>query len=264
MAEVQLRAPRRRPPAVHQRPTTPARRSPPTAPPPSPAPAPRASSPNEVPLRFLPEVGTRAWLRVFWGEDCPNSYGRAGSVGTHNAEIHLADSTWLEDWGLGGDPKDYPEARWPTKCDHCGAAVPSSTLLLERGCHYGLRHILHKRLYRAPDGTIVPERDMQPGDCFHSTWLHEALEGCHYWDNCTGPHLTIICPDGHPWDVMSRASNCTKKDDRLHRCWVLHGDPSKGELVTVDKAGNTCSAGAGSIQTPGYHGMLTKSILRGC
>lgn len=56
------------------------------------------------------------------------------------------------------------------------------------------------------------------------------------------------CPDGHHWYIDNRASNCTKKDDDVHRCWVRHGRPEDGTLH-VDKSGNTCAAGAGSIDT---------------
>jgi hypothetical protein len=69
---------------------------------------------------------------------------------------------------------------------------------------------------------------------------------------CT-QHLYVVTPGGHWWDIDGRASNCTMKDDKQHRCWVRHGEPPN---VTVDKAGLTCKAGAGSIKVDGYHGFL--------
>lgn len=42
-------------------------------------------------------------------------------------------------------------------------------------------------------------------------------------------------------------------DDAEHRCWIRHGEPP---LITVDKNGLTCAAGAGSIQCRDYHGFL--------
>ncbi len=45
-------------------------------------------------------------------------------------------------------------------------------------------------------------------------------------------------------------------NDRHHRCWVRTGSPEDGTL-TVGKSGVTCKAGAGSIDTGTYHGMLT-------
>jgi hypothetical protein len=99
----------------------------------------------------------------------------------------------------------------------------------------------------------------EPGDLFFENWLDENF----YWDNHKGPHLMVICPNGTRWNIDSRASNCTLPEDRLHRCWVRHGDPEKGE-IHVDKNGHTCQAGGGSILvdqgTPKeYHGMLHNS-----
>ena len=83
------------------------------------------------------------------------------------------------------------------------------------------------------------------------------------WDNETEPHLIVRCPDGangmHDWDIDSRASNCTLKNDRLHRCWVRHGTPP---MIHVDKQGVTCQAGAGSIWSGKWHGFLTNGVLQ--
>ena len=68
----------------------------------------------------------------------------------------------------------------------------------------------------------------------------------------------MILPNGVPWDIDSRASNCAKKQDRLHRCWVRIGEPPN---VTVQKGGNTCPAGAGSIAAADYHGFLRSGVL---
>lgn len=73
-----------------------------------------------------------------------------------------------------------------------------------------------------------------------------------------GPHLIVICPNGGTWNVDSRASNCTMPYDYEHRCWIRHGIPPN---VTVDKNGNTCQAGAGSIKCGDYHGFLRNGVL---
>ncbi len=78
-----------------------------------------------------------------------------------------------------------------------------------------------------------------------------------------GRSLVVILPGKRPWCIDSRANNCTKKDDKVHRCWVRHGNPEDGTLH-VDKNGNTCSAGAGSIAVPGYHGFLHHGFLTDC
>lgn len=66
------------------------------------------------------------------------------------------------------------------------------------------------------------------------------------WINCSGTHVTVILPTGDSWSPDSRASNCSRPDDRTHRCWVRHGPLDR---LTVDKNGDTCPAGAGSILT---------------
>jgi hypothetical protein len=117
--------------------------------------------------------------------------------------------------------------------------------------------------YTLPDGTPV-ERPA-PGDAYLGE-DHRARYQCA-WSNCDGRHLYVITPgdDGaHPWDVDGRASNCGSPDDKTHRCWVRHGDPTKPETLHVDKAGHTCSAGAGSIGVPGYHGFLHGGRLIEC
>lgn len=205
-----------------------------------------------VQCRLIREIGTRAKLRVYWGgpywtpegfdymqKHTPVTACRNGDI--HNATVHLVDSLDLGRWDIGGKPADYPDDRWPVRCDHCGAPVPEQGV--ERQVH---RH----RLYDTTSGR--PE----PGDMFWAPWYHDE-DKPHFcpWDNCDDPrgHLIVILPNGHEWDVDSRASNCTMKNDRLHRCWVRHGEPP---LIHVDKNGHTCNAGAGSIGVPGYHGFL--------
>lgn len=86
-----------------------------------------------------------------------------------------------------------------------------------------------------------------------------VAEGEHY---AKGPDGLAICcrlPGPHTWMIDGRASNCTMPDDREHRCWIRHG--TVGDKLTVDKAGLTCAAGAGSILVEGYHGFLQNGEL---
>lgn len=200
--------------------------------------------------RFIRHVGTRAALRALWGSaglspshtaPCPKT---PDGKGIHEANAHLADSAVVDDQAVGGAEPDHPRERWPSRCDLCGEAAPE-------GAH---RYILRSRLYNTPSGR--PE----PGDLFFLRF-HDAAEACPWWDNCDGEHLHAILPNGHWWDVDSRASNCTMKGDRTHRCWVRHGAPPD---VHVDKAGHTCAAGAGSIAVPGYHGFLRHGAFTSC
>lgn len=95
----------------------------------------------------------------------------------------------------------------------------------------------------------------QPGDMF---WVTFASGHCSTHEPPCERHLHVVTPDGHWWDIDGRAGNCTMKDDKVHHCWVRHGEPP---LVTVDKQGVTCSAGAGSIQSSNWHGFLKDGEL---
>ena len=90
---------------------------------------------------------------------------------------------------------------------------------------------------------------LEPGNIFWADYLPDDF----YWDNHKGAHLFAILPNGEQWCIDSRASNCGLPDDKLHRCWCRHGEPPE---ITVDKNGNTCNAGAGSILMGSYHGFL--------
>lgn len=77
-----------------------------------------------------------------------------------------------------------------------------------------------------------------------------------------GLSIGCVTMDGHVWNIEGRASNCTMPDDTRHRCWVRHG--TIGERVTVDKAGLTCGAGAGSLfmgPNNEWHGFLRDGKL---
>lgn len=123
--------------------------------------------------------------------------------------------------------------------------------------------------YQGPDGrdyhfvTQVGVFVARPavGD-YYVTPDHRPHRACA-WTNCDGRHLVVSVPtDGHEWSPSNRASNCTLKTDTLHRCWVLHGDPEVPSTLHVDKAGFTCTAGAGSIKFGDWHGFLDHGLLK--
>lgn len=140
-------------------------------------------------------------------------------------------------------PHDDP--RWPTTCD--------------AGCGYEFTDADHwqdwqDRLYRRTDtGEETTLRDAAPGACWDARWMPDDYRGPD------GIALTVRCPNGHDWCVDSQASNCTRKGEP-HACWVRHGDPRACQ-VTVDKNGDTCAAGAGSIIAGDYHGFLQSGVL---
>jgi len=242
-----------------------------------------------LPTRFAREKGTRASLRIYWSrgkvtkvwtckgptcfsahvdfEDepenapggCPNSWGTGKPGSTHNAYAPLGETEELGAWDRWGKAEDHATG-WPTACEHCGAPVPEVPALLRVGdvAPHVRRQVFVKRLYDTPSGR--PE----PGSLY---WVpcysaEHPGEGC-FWANCPGRHLHVVLPNGHDWDIDSRASNCARPDDRKHRCWVRTGDPERGK-VDVGKGGRgaeTCPAGGGSIGVPGYHGFLRNGVL---
>lgn len=82
----------------------------------------------------------------------------------------------------------------------------------------------------------------------------------YYRPGPDGRTLFVVTPGG-TWSPDSRASNCGRPDDEGHYCWVRHGVPP---AITVDKVGDTCVAGAGSILIGKYHGFLTNGKLTNC
>lgn len=138
----------------------------------------------------------------------------------------------------------HDDPNWPTHCEQgCGYVFTDDDHWQEWG----------DQLYRRTDtGELTTLRDAPPGACWDASWMpfHRGPDGI-----C----LMVKCPNGRDWAVDSEASNCTRKGEP-HQCWVRHGDPRERK-VTVDKNGDTCAAGAGSILAGDYHGFLQAGIL---
>jgi len=130
---------------------------------------------------------------------------------------------------FAGDP------RWPTRCS-CGYAF---------GVDDQWQVIDERLLMRVGSDELVTWRDAEPGAMLDAQWFP--------WKGFDGRSLKVKCPNGIEWAIDGPANNCTKPDDSEHRCWIRHGEPP---VITVDKNGNTCAAGAGSIQAGDYHGFL--------
>lgn len=223
-------------------------------------------------VRYIVPVGTRAWLRVYWDTYAGgNGLNTCRGTNIHNAMKLIGDELVPQnDSKLGGSVEDHGDGDWPTSCEVCGAPVPAiapSTFSWPKPDGVELhRQVFRKTMHGTLDGSW---RGMpQVGDMYFADWYGCAeREGrcVHGWTNCDGRHLIVQLPgsEHHWWDVDGRASNCTMKDDTVHRCWVRHGDPVNG-IVHVDKAGLTCLAGAGSIQSREYHGFLHNGDLHPC
>lgn len=108
----------------------------------------------------------------------------------------------------------------------------------------------------APGGKLIPTEESGPGAMWHAEYLEDYPE----YRGPDGICLWVRLPNMHIWMVDSRASNCDMREDKVHKCWVRHGDPRQANL-TVDKNGVTCHAGAGSILAGDYHGFLRNGML---
>ena len=92
-----------------------------------------------------------------------------------------------------------------------------------------------------------------PGAMIRAFWLEDMPS----MTGADGTSWKVMTPGGI-WSIDSEASNCTRKNDTTHKCWCRHGVAPN---FTVNKSGNTCSAGAGSIMIGGYHGFLRNGFL---
>lgn len=147
-----------------------------------------------------------------------------------------------------GDP------RWPTQCA-CGYVFS----------HFDEWQIFPETLFRRVDtGEVMTIAQAPAGAMWFADWMNEGRvwggDQDRWMRGPDGRCLVVKTPGGE-WLVDSRASNCTMPEDKAHKCWVRHGT---APLITVDKNGLTCGAGGGSIQTKGFHAMLTGGVLREC
>jgi hypothetical protein len=94
-------------------------------------------------------------------------------------------------------------------------------------------------------GEEKPLREWEkiPGAIWNADWYTD------FWKGPDGKCLIVVLPNQKTWVIDSVASNCTLPDDKIHKCWVRHGEVPN---ITVDKNGLTCSAGGGSILVDNY------------
>ena len=197
-------------------------------------------------------VGLRRYVRLSEGWDCAGGYHTAlVFTGEDPARYVDRDGRRALDT-LPATPHEDP--RWPTNCG-CGYTFTSDDHwqdwqeLIYRRTDTGERVTLRDR--HASDVGGPPSAP--PGASWDAWWMPES------WRGPDGIALMVRCPNGRDWHVDGEASNCTRKREP-HQCWVRHGDPRECR-VTVDKSGDTCAAGAGSIQAGDYHGFLQAGVL---
>lgn len=147
--------------------------------------------------------------------------------------------------GLAAEAYPSGSPNWPAACSRCGKPFENTAR----------KSVICRDVYRRSDtGEETTLRDAAVGAMWFAPWNTHAI-------GPDGRCLVVRCPDGHDWIVDGEANNCTRKGDRSHHCWIRHGEPPD---VTVDKDGDTCLAGAGSILTPKWHGFLRNGVLIPC
>lgn len=171
--------------------------------------------------------------------------------GYHDARVFVDIAEIEQDkegcWAVGsGDGEQLlyfvGDERWPKACE-CGYEFVEADE----------RQVFAARLYRRSDtGEQIELGKAPPGAMWDATWYPED------WRGPDGKALMVVLPNGDHWHIDGMASNCTKPNDKEHRCWIRHGQPPN---LTVDKQGNSCAAGSGSIHAGNWHGYLRNGEL---
>lgn len=143
-----------------------------------------------------------------------------------------------------GDLWDHNDSRWPKTCE-CGYSFEEDDYW----------QLFHNPLFLCRQtGDVASFRELPVGAMWHADW-QGTYNGMGIGSD---GHCLMVRTPGGDWNVDSRASNCTMPSDNEHRCWVRHGE---APIITVDKNGRTCQAGAGSIACGNYHGFLQNGFL---
>jgi hypothetical protein len=188
-----------------------------------------------------------------------------GEHSYHNASVLIGTQPAVRDakgyLHADGNLSDYPQEHpaWPTTCG-CGEPFTETDKW----------QVQRQGLYRRSDtGEVTTLQEAPAGAMWNAWWLPSGYAGPD------GQRLVVKCPGGGEWQIDGVANNCTihpasgprtvlpydpdpASDPNAHRCWIRHGEPPN---ITVDKAGHTCGAGGGSIQTCNYHGFLTGGVF---
>jgi hypothetical protein len=192
----------------------------------------------------------RRYLRRYHDHECNAPWGPFRNMVEFDV-IERPARTMITLDAKGDSLVSRDDPRWPKACE-CGHQFTEA----------GRWQIFTDTIYRRVDtGEECSIRVKVPGMMWDAWWMPDCYKGAD------GRCLVVVCPGGHEWMIDSVASNCTMRDDRNHRCWIRHGEPPS---LTVDKnidpasnpsAATTCAAGAGSIQTPNYHGFLRGGVF---
>jgi hypothetical protein len=200
----------------------------------------RQIKPGDVRCFLISENGNEwRYLRTYGGNGC-----KANSGGYHNAMLPQADGPSDNSWNTQ-DKKSYVDM-FPKICE-CGHTFSDAEK--------------HEQFFSVDQyvcadkpGELFNIRQAPPGAIWRNSWYEDMPSMC----GTDGKSYTARTPDGWDWHIDGTASNCGSPNDKIHKCWCRHGEAPN---FTVDKVGNTCSAGAGSIQTKSWHGFLKEGYF---
>lgn len=175
------------------------------------------------------------------GNKCPLPHGY------HDASVVIGQTLIETPSTTVPSHMDKSDPRWPTHCA-CGYKFTDED---------EWQHIMEPLYSRQDNHEIIYTLKEAPvGAIWRCTW-YESMQSMRGPD---GKSYCVRTPGGD-WVIDSVASNCTMPNDITHKCWVRHGEPP---MLTVDKNGHTCQAGAGSIAMRNYHGFLINGELTNC
>lgn len=177
------------------------------------------------------------WLRRFTFSGCQDGHGHDASVRIEDGSYKSTEQRW-----------EKTDPRWPIECERCHALFDDAA----NWQLFALQQYLREdtgELFSV--GSSKAETQAPAGAMWYAPWLQDM------WKGPDGKCLCVMTPGGE-WLIDGMASNCTMKEDLVHKCWVRHGE---APTITVDKVGNTCAAGAGSILCGDYHGFLRDGFL---
>lgn len=132
-------------------------------------------------------------------------------------------------------------------------------------------HQVYEVIHGPWDGDRYLLRDAPPGACWDAHWYRNG----NTLDRDTGPDglsVVVRLPTGFDWLIDSECKNCTQSQyvdengsrrwtGRTHWCWPRTGHAHNGTLDVRKEHGNTCLAGDGSIEVPGWRGFLRDGYL---
>lgn len=172
--------------------------------------------------------------------------------GTHyicEAKVLLDEAEYAEDPSthMADEAERSSYSEWPKCCARCGTVFSDNDPW----------QVFYLDVWQRSDtGELITLRDAPAGAIWNAHWMLHGKE-----EAGDGQYLVVKLPNGNDWAIDSRANNCTMPTDDVHQCWVRHGEAPE---IHVDKNGQTCAAGAGSILSGNYHGFLHHGWLVEC